>query len=70
MHSRPTKVNADYWEAKIAGNRRRDAETDAILADRGWRVLRFWEHEDLSLVVASIEDALRQGPTPQPRCRS
>lgn len=38
------KTNADYWQAKITGNRARDRETDRILADAGWMPLRIWEH--------------------------
>jgi DNA mismatch endonuclease (patch repair protein) len=59
VHSHAAKVNSAYWTAKLAGNRHRDAETDSLLAIRGWRVLRFWEHEDLSEVVCSIELAVR-----------
>lgn len=40
------KLNAEYWRAKIEGNRRRDAETDRRLAEAGWVVVRVWEHED------------------------
>jgi DNA mismatch endonuclease (patch repair protein) len=36
-------VNAAYWSAKIAHNRRRDQATTAVLEDKGWRVLRLWE---------------------------
>jgi DNA mismatch endonuclease (patch repair protein) len=38
--------NADWWEAKIEGNRARDRETDRRLAGCGWSVVRIWEHED------------------------
>jgi DNA mismatch endonuclease (patch repair protein) len=40
------RTNAAYWTAKIERNRARDAETDALLADAGWTVVRVWEHED------------------------
>jgi DNA mismatch endonuclease (patch repair protein) len=38
-------VNGWYWPAKIDRNRRRDRETDQLLASAGWKVLRIWEHE-------------------------
>lgn len=38
--------NAAYWQAKIARNQARDAETGDLLAKAGWLVVRFWEHED------------------------
>ena len=47
-HFIPPKTNADYWRQKIQRNRDRDKETDRILADAGWTVLRFWEHENPS----------------------
>jgi DNA mismatch endonuclease (patch repair protein) len=41
------RSNSEYWLPKIEGNRRRDADTDARLADAGWVSFRVWEHEDL-----------------------
>lgn len=43
--ARAPKANADYWSAKIARNRARDAETAAKLASLGWRSLVVWECE-------------------------
>jgi DNA mismatch endonuclease (patch repair protein) len=53
------KSNAAFWEAKIARNRERDAETTRELAAQGWRVMRFWEHDDAKAVVPIIEAAVR-----------
>ncbi len=39
------KKNAGWWREKILANQRRDRDTDARLAEQGWRVLRFWEHQ-------------------------
>ena len=41
--ARAPKANADYWRAKIARNRARDAEAVAALEAQGWRVLVVWE---------------------------
>jgi DNA mismatch endonuclease (patch repair protein) len=46
-HYMKPKSNSDYWLPKIEGNRRRDADTDARLAEAGWLSFRVWEHEDL-----------------------
>lgn len=43
--ARAPKDNAEYWRAKIARNRTRDARTLAALADAGWRTLVIWECE-------------------------
>lgn len=39
--------NAAYWLAKIAYNRERDRRNNSLLADLGWRVVRFWETDVL-----------------------
>lgn len=39
------KVNPEYWIAKIARNKRRDGFVTDALANKGWSVLRLWEHQ-------------------------
>jgi DNA mismatch endonuclease (patch repair protein) len=41
-NTRP-KTNAEYWEKKIAGNKKRDASVTEYFQSRGWRVIRIWE---------------------------
>ena len=41
--ARQPKTNADYWLAKIARNRARDARAVQTLAADGWRVIVVWE---------------------------
>ena len=43
--ARQPKQNAEYWIAKIARNRSRDAAAQAALTEQGWRVGVFWECE-------------------------
>ncbi len=72
-HHRPSRKNAEFWEAKIAGNRERDAETDARLVEAGWTVLRIWEHEDPAAAAIRVEDAVlqhRQNPSAEPGVRA
>ena len=52
-------TNFDYWSAKIGRNRARDAETTALLEERGWCVLRFWEHEEPVSVAQRIAETVR-----------
>ena len=54
---------------KLQGNARRDRETDSALAEAGWLVLRFWEHEvpqDVAEKVIAVvtERRLCRLPTP------
>lgn len=58
-------TNTDFWDAKIDRNRQRDADTTAALGDRGWVVLRFWEHEKPLSVASRIVKAVRDGSRPQ-----
>lgn len=58
-HYRPSTVHVDYWADKVATNRARDRETNRLLAERGWMVLRFWEHEPATAIAATIEHVVR-----------
>ncbi|RXM44968.1 very short patch repair endonuclease [Flavobacterium sp. YO12] len=39
------KSNREYWIPKIERNRKRDAEVNAYLISREWKVIRFWSKE-------------------------
>lgn len=53
-HYIPPKANGVYWSDKVVRNRARDADTNRVLTERGWVVLRFWGHEDLAVVAERI----------------
>jgi DNA mismatch endonuclease (patch repair protein) len=57
-HATQPKANAEWWREKLAGNVTRDRRTDAELTARGWRVLRYWEHETPADVVRDLVRAL------------
>jgi DNA mismatch endonuclease (patch repair protein) len=59
QHLRMPAANPGYWNPKIARNVERDRETDRRLAEAGWRVLRFWEHETPDEIADRIECAVR-----------
>lgn len=58
IHATAPKSNAAWWRQKLGDNVARDRRTDAVLIDRGWRVLRFWEHEDPDTVAITIRNEL------------
>jgi DNA mismatch endonuclease (patch repair protein) len=60
-HATLPKQNADYWTPKLARNFLRDRETNELLNAAGWRVLRYWEHEDSTAIAKSVEEAVRAG---------
>lgn len=45
-HHTVAAANATFWAEKVSGNRTRDRDTDARLAEAGWTSVRVWEHED------------------------
>lgn len=61
QHRPLPRTNSDYWRRKIARNQQRDAETDSLLRDNGWIVIRVWEHDDpqegAERVVAAVSSA-------------
>ena len=59
-HFTAPKAHAEYWQEKIGKNRRRDADANELLADAGWTVLRFWEHEDPRDVADKIETEVKR----------
>lgn len=65
FHCRRPKSNVDFWESKIARNRRRDLKVTRFYRRRGWVVLRFWEHRlqnDLDACVERVVKAVAEGP--------
>ena len=59
-HHTVAKTNAAYWADKLVQNRRRDLETDRLLTDAGWRVMRVWEHEDPAEAAMRVAAAVRE----------
>lgn len=55
IHGTSPKNNAQWWREKIGANVERDRRHDVELRQRGWMVMRFWEHEDPVGVAEQIE---------------
>jgi DNA mismatch endonuclease (patch repair protein) len=54
--------NTDYWLPKLERNVAKDREADRQLAERGWTVVRIWEHElrhNPKAVISRIQALLR-----------
>jgi len=58
-HHTVAKTNGDFWAQKVSDNRRRDRDTDAKLAEAGWRSVRIWEHEDPAEAARRVREAVR-----------
>ncbi|NKE59082.1 DNA mismatch endonuclease Vsr [Lentzea sp. PSKA42] len=59
-HGRQPTTNEWYWTPKLRRNIERDQSVNAALNAAGWRVLRFWEHEQVPDAVGAVVAALRQ----------
>lgn len=59
-HYRPATKRAEFWQEKIVGNQARDAETTETLEEYGWKVLRFWEHEDPVQAAERVSHVVRE----------
>lgn len=58
-HGTKPTGNAEWWSTKLAANRARDEHTTSSLTERGWMVIRAWEHESSSAVATRVESALK-----------
>jgi DNA mismatch endonuclease, patch repair protein len=63
--ARVPKANRDYWTAKVARNRARDARNGAALTEAGWRVEVVWECElkDAAELGRRLEALLNSSPS-------
>jgi DNA mismatch endonuclease (patch repair protein) len=48
------KSNVEWWKRKIRNNIVRDKDTNRLLNQAGWTVIRVWEHDDPSIIAPRI----------------
>jgi DNA mismatch endonuclease, patch repair protein len=64
VHYVRPRSRTDFWSLKLMTNVKRDIRQTAMLESRGWKVLRFWEHEvdsDLGRVISEVRRAVNGG---------
>lgn len=44
-----------YWQAKISSNITRDKKINKLLKNKGWTVIRIWEHELRSAPLEALK---------------
>ena len=54
------KTNTEYWEEKIARNKKRDRKVNQELKKAGWTVLRIWEYDIKHNLNRSINKILKK----------
>jgi DNA mismatch endonuclease (patch repair protein) len=60
-HGMTPTANSEWWQWKLQRNRARDRDTDQVLHQAGWTVLRFWEHESPDAVVIAVRSYVCRG---------
>jgi DNA mismatch endonuclease (patch repair protein) len=62
IHGTLPHSNSEFWQRKLARNRKRDCLVDRTLRKLGWTPLRVWQHElrDPERVVHRVRRMLRQ----------
>lgn len=67
IHGTTPLSNEDFWSAKLEANVLRDRRADRVLADSGWKAVRFWEHEVRHMPLLCLDLLLyaldRKNPT-------
>jgi DNA mismatch endonuclease, patch repair protein len=64
IHGKMPKSNIDFWKKKLERNQERDKEHTKFYLQKGWHILRIWEHEirqdfdkTIEKIATFIEDA-------------
>ncbi len=57
-HATRPATNEAWWAVKLDANVARDRRNDELLTEAGWKVLRFWEHEQIDQIVATVREAV------------
>ncbi|AKU18561.1 hypothetical protein VV02_02170 [Luteipulveratus mongoliensis] len=60
VHGTSPRANSAWWRQKLATNVARDADTNQVLSNAGWTVVRIWEHEDPVEAVGRVSEVLTQ----------
>lgn len=62
IHGNRPKSNVEFWDKKLDRNIEKAKEVNAYYKERGWHILRVWEHElteDYEGAIGRIESFIR-----------
>lgn len=60
-HGVRPRSNSAWWREKLAANQARDRDTDRLLEEAGWAVVRVWEHESVDHAARMVLDVMGDG---------
>jgi DNA mismatch endonuclease, patch repair protein len=55
LHGKIPKTNLNYWQKKLTRNKERDKNVTEYYLNKGWHLLRIWEHDYKNDPVGTIE---------------
>jgi DNA mismatch endonuclease, patch repair protein len=58
IHGTSPTSNSAWWRTKLAANQARDHDTDRLLHELGWIVVRVWEHEGVAQAATRVRNVL------------
>jgi len=58
-HGEIPKANNKWWQKKLTENSERDKRVTKTLKEGGWRVQRYWSHENPEIVCQRIREAIQ-----------
>jgi DNA mismatch endonuclease, patch repair protein len=59
IHGTWPTANAKWWRNKILGNVARDRDTDKRIRKAGWKVMRFWEHDNTQRSAQAVAGVVK-----------
>ncbi|KGP91260.1 DNA mismatch repair protein Vsr [Pontibacillus chungwhensis BH030062] len=55
IHGNMPKNNQEFWFHKLQRNKERDEEVNSYYFNKGWHVLRIWEHDIKSNLLSTVD---------------
>jgi len=58
IHGKMPKSNQEFWQKKLQSNVEHDKEVTSYYLDKGWNIMRIWEHDIRGEFNQTIADIL------------
>jgi DNA mismatch endonuclease (patch repair protein) len=58
IHGKMPKSNQEFWQKKLQRNVEHDKEVTSYYLDKGWNIMRIWEHDIRGEFNQTIADIL------------
>jgi DNA mismatch endonuclease (patch repair protein) len=58
-HCKLPSSNEDFWKKKIKGNKKRDREVNKYYKEKGWKIIRIWEHNLKTINIQKLSKKIQ-----------